>query len=402
MILRISPNDTWFGNAMKRGPGLIPRPGEPLPPPDEPARFRYPWEDEPADEMPGPDHLPRGRPDPAGPAWQSATLLLPLAQASAALARLDARLDRAAPELAEGLRARIALREAAGWLAHQHGTWVHPTDLGLREAGLTGSITAASMSGRLRQALPASTAAGAPDAVAEDAAVALALQLGRWWQRLAGHRTWSPLADASSLRQLVSELGSREPDELALTKWLAEFAGRPDAVQATIPALLRAGQAAQAWATCERTGNDRADRLPTAALFLAACLWRRHGTTPAIALPVWSAPPRQLDALALATGSAWLAGFLATVAEAAQRAGQELTRLQAAADRAAALRRTARSRLPDAAALALRSPVLTAAGLASRLRVSHQAALGLIRQLVTAGVLREATGRAAWRAFTVG
>jgi len=93
--------------------------------------------------------------------------------------------------------------------------------------------------------------------------------------------------------------------------------------------------------------------------------------------------------------------------EAADRAGQAFTRLQTAAGRAAALRRTARSRLPEAASLALRAPLalralaLIAAGLAGRPRVSPQAALGLLRQLVAAGVLQEATSRAAWRAFVV-
>ena len=147
----------------------------------------------------------------------------------------------------------------------------------------------------------------------------------------------------------------------------------------------------------EYGGPVRADRLPTAALFLAACLWRRHGSTPTLALPLWSASPDRLEALAFATGSAWCAGFLVVVAEAAQRAGQDLTRLQTAASRAAALRRTARSRLPEAVSLALREPVLTAADLATRLCISPQAALGLLRQLVAAGVLREATGRSAWR-----
>jgi signal transduction histidine kinase len=156
-----------------------------------------------------------------------------------------------------------------------------------------------------------------------------------------------------------------------------------------------------------------------AALFLAACLWRRAGggpsagrgpsagsgpatgATPSLALPVWSATPRHLERLALTVGPAWLGGFLTTVTDAARRAGQDLTRLQIAAERAAALRRTARSRLPAAAALALRQPVLTARGLAERLRLSPQAALGLLNQLVAAGVLKEATGRAAWRAFVV-
>jgi hypothetical protein len=136
-------------------------------------------------------------------------------------------------------------------------------------------------------------------------------------------------------------------------------------------------------------------------MVLAACVWRRSGATPSLALPLWSATPRQLETLALTAGPAWLGGFLTAATDAAQRAGQDLTRLQIAAERASALRRTARSHLPAAAALALRAPVLTASGLARRLRLSPQAALGLLAQLVAAGVLKEATGRAAWRAFAV-
>ncbi len=44
---------------------------------------------------------------------------------------------------------------------------------------------------------------------------------------------------------------------------------------------------------------------------------------------------------------------------------------------------------------------MTARGLADQLGLSPQAALTLIKQLVAAGVLREATGRASWRAFVV-
>jgi predicted transcriptional regulator len=47
----------------------------------------------------------------------------------------------------------------------------------------------------------------------------------------------------------------------------------------------------------------------------------------------------------------------------------------------------------------LRAPVVTARGLAERLGVTPQAALGLLRQLVEAGIVHEATGRASWRAF---
>jgi predicted ArsR family transcriptional regulator len=64
------------------------------------------------------------------------------------------------------------------------------------------------------------------------------------------------------------------------------------------------------------------------------------------------------------------------------------------------LARTARSYLPRALDHVLRTPVVTARDLADELSITPQAALGLLRQLIAAGVVREATGRAAWRAFT--
>ncbi len=372
---------------------------------DDDVWFRPVWEDEPAGEGLDPPGLPPSARPHDTATLDAAALLAPLAKASAALARLDARLEATDPAVAAGLRARLALREAAGWLAHQEGSWVHPVDLGLRAASLTGSITAAAMAGRLRATLPTTvpTTADAgprPDAPAEDLAVGQALQLGQLWLRLAEHRSWTPLADAASLRPLLDQLGCHEPAEDASAAWLARFAARPAATDAAVPALLRAGQAALAWSQ-RQPEQGRGDHLPTAALFLAACAWRHAGGTPALALPFWSATPARLEALGRVAGPAWLPGFLGAVTDAAQRAGQELSRLQAAAARAAALRRTARSQLPAAAALALRLPVLTARGLADRLRLSPQAALILLKQLVAAGVLREATGRASWRAFVV-
>jgi hypothetical protein len=44
-------------------------------------------------------------------------------------------------------------------------------------------------------------------------------------------------------------------------------------------------------------------------------------------------------------------------------------------------------------------PIVTARGMAATLGVSLQAALGLIGRLCQAGIVREATGRASWRAF---
>ena len=47
-----------------------------------------------------------------------------------------------------------------------------------------------------------------------------------------------------------------------------------------------------------------------------------------------------------------------------------------------------------------RTPVVIARGLAEGLAIAPQAALRLVRHLIAAGIAREATGRAAWRAFT--
>ncbi len=71
-------------------------------------------------------------------------LLQPLAEGQDAVGRLEASAAAASPALAEGLRARIAYREAAGWLAHGH-TWVLSRDLALRDAGLTGSSAVAAL-----------------------------------------------------------------------------------------------------------------------------------------------------------------------------------------------------------------------------------------------------------------
>jgi hypothetical protein len=79
-------------------------------------------------------------------------LLAPLSDATDALARLDARAAVAREEVREGLIARMAFAEAAGWLAHAHA-WVHPLDLCLRDIDLTGSV-ALTATGSGRRVLP--------------------------------------------------------------------------------------------------------------------------------------------------------------------------------------------------------------------------------------------------------
>ena len=170
-------------------------------------------------------------------------LLLPLAEAQDAVARLEATATAASSAIVEGLRARIAYREAAGWLAHAH-TWIHPRDLGLRDAGLTGSYAAAALAGRLSAELPTMTARDSqPDVVPSDEVVAGALRLARLWRRLAEHRTWRPIADTAAVRETLGSLGWRvSSDDAAIDDWLDSRRDRD-------PALIRAGRGGRDWIT---------------------------------------------------------------------------------------------------------------------------------------------------------
>ena len=319
-------------------------------------------------------------------------LLSPLADAQDTLARLEATLATASAAVVEGLRARLAYREAAGWLAHSH-TWVHPRDLALRDAGLTGSYTAADLAGRLAAELPTMTAlSSAPDVVPADEMIANVLRVARAWRRLAEYRTWRPVADAVSVRETLAALGWPVAiDDAAVEDWL-NAARRRDSG----PALIRVGRAARDWINRQ----DHGDPVTTDGLFLAACLWRDAGFGRDIPLPFWSAPAQLLHRLTMQVGMAWLAGFLACVTAAAHAGREELTGLLRTEAAGAGLTRTARSQVPRAIDHVVRAPVVTARGLADGLSISPQAALRLIGQLTAAGILREATGRTVWRAFT--
>ena len=115
-------------------------------------------------------------------------------------------------------------------------------------------------------------------------------------------------------------------------------------------------------------------------------------------MPFWSAPVSRIDALAHKGGGDFERGI--SPASPRER-GRELARLQDAARRIAALPGTARSRLHEAGALALREPLVTSRLLATKLDVSARAGLDFADRLVQARVLREMTGQAAWRAFAV-
>jgi hypothetical protein len=295
----------------------------------------------------------------------------------------------ASAAVAEGLRARLSYREASGWLSHSH-VWIHPHDLALRDHGLTGSYGAAFRGGRLEAELPSTVRQESDfETSPSDVAVGQALRLARLWRRLAEMRTWRPLADAEAALETLQSLGFRGASAAEIDEWMAVVR------QESGPLLVRAGRAARDWAN--RPGVQQ--RNPDG-IFLAACLWRDKTWRP-IPLPFWSAPELHHNRLERHVGLQWMADFLDCIGAAARTGLDELERLQRAEDKGRALVRTPRSRLQAALDAVLRNSIVTARHLAESLDITPQGALGLLRQLVEADIIHEATGRDSWRAYSL-
>ena len=223
--------------------------------------------------------------------------------------------------------------------------------------------------------------------------VAHALAYARHWRRLAELATVRPLQSVESLAAPLAQFGVQLAADAPTRAWLDALPGPSEC-----PGLLAAARVTAAGLPGMPRGRTE---LAPGPAYVAAALWRRHGYGRGCALPFWAAPVSRIDALARKGGREFALGYLDCVAEAAQRGGRELARLHAAAGKIAALPGSARSRLQVAGAIALREPLITGRRLARRLDVSPRAGLDLATGLVAAGVLREMTGRAAWRAFAV-
>jgi hypothetical protein len=211
-------------------------------------------------------------------------LLGPLCDAQDVLARLDARAGAAGPKIREGLMARLAYAEAAGWLAHAQA-WVHPLDLALRDLDLTGSYAVAAAGGGAR-VMPHTYGGGERqagwdeqpfDAMADaDRAVSDALALARLLRQLAASKT-DRFASAAAAETMLAVFGAGALDAPRFREWRAAFAPAPVSPR-----------------RFARVGQGRGERLP--ALLLAA-----------LAAPAWleagiAEPPTPLQALLVAVG----------------------------------------------------------------------------------------------------
>ena len=411
---------------------------------DDADLLRPSWQDTP-DET-DTDRRATWRPRPAiGPApspgpdtWLSGTalagLLVPLCDATDALARLDARAAAAPDAVRDGLRARMATAEAAGWLAHAHA-WVHPLDLSLRAAGLTASTALAAV-GHGARSLPQTFAGAADpsdwadppfDAMADgDRAIADALSLVRLLRRLPGRPAAGPFATPATAAAALEPLGagdsrSRAPHRLvdgarASTAGLAALwqqgrggNGGKNAVAARRGARrpgLDGGRPHRAPrpAACAARRYRSARRPGTGAQRLPAGLGRLSGRRVCRARrTARPAQRRRRPRRRPRPPVTWPLAFLHLVAESARMGLRELDRLAAAAEqgRGVVAGGDKRSRLPDALDALLRVPALTPKALAARLRIAPQTGTALLRGLQGRGVVREVTGRGSFRAFAI-
>ena len=207
--------------------------GEGTPFDDEDAadeRLRPPWEDTP-DETDADRRPRRWQPAASGDGdWRAGAdlpvLLTALADASDASARLDARAATANDAMRDGLPARLALTEAAGWFAHSH-VWVHPLDLDLRDAGLTAPAALAALGAGAR-ALPHTLAQPAgrlgweepplDTLLAADQGAPDALALARLLRRLSGGGP-HPFGSATATGETLTALGVRHVSPGRLAVW---------------------------------------------------------------------------------------------------------------------------------------------------------------------------------------
>lgn len=224
----------------------------------------------------------------------SAGLLRALSDAEDALSRLDAATLAASDPVCEGFAARLAFREAAGWLARTRH-WVYPLDPALRDLGLTDHYAAAALSRQNRRALPATLAETraipSPKDIAKvagDRDVALALALARALCRLATTQTWRSLKDTeAAFAVLLVRLGGAVERSLLLPAW-SEWKEASRAERDRLPPRLVAFPAAERWLALEvRLGRTGADAELRAGILAAAVIAQKRRTR-AVRLPLWA------------------------------------------------------------------------------------------------------------------
>ncbi|MBK3398786.1 MULTISPECIES: RHE_PE00001 family protein [Methylobacterium] len=341
-------------------------------------------------------------------AWRR--LAASLEAASDELVRLDERLVRTEPVLADGARARAHLFDAQAAL-HLDGELVALEDLVLHEAAMDvrrpnlalGRAVAVLAERRRLAAAPPGWAFSAEgwallagsdprmpaddeeggsleaDAFDDDFA-AIDRLLARTRRTLAAHETGAPIP-----------AGAAEDDPVAA--WRRVLDETRD-----LPAVLAAAVALDAWLVLDPAPRQ-GHRGPLAAAALLRARGKARAHLPALALGLRESRARWSRALPLPER---LAGLLGAVETAARLMGRDLDRLALAREvmlRACAGKRRT-SRLPQLVDLFVGTPLVTVASAARALAVTPQAVEGMLAELGSARP-RELTERRRYRAWGI-
>jgi hypothetical protein len=319
-----------------------------------------------------------------------------LIQAHDAIAKLEARLGDGSPDIVAGCLSRMALLEATGFIAH-YGSAIHHRDLALRDSGLTGSYLAALASGRIRQELRWTggdffTESELPD----DQYVAFGLSYAKQWRRLSEF-SWSKnmLSPTDLIDQLRNiEIGVPDPD--VFIDW---FYGLP--TQHDLPGLLLPAHIV----AYGLPGRQREDKIDVAATYVAATLWRNTVYGKFCPLPVWAAPTNLMQKMGSQGGMEFERSFLECVTESALSGLREFERLKIAKEKldkiSKELIKKDKSNVYEAGLMAIREPIVTSAAISQKLNLSAPTTDKIIERLEEYGLLKELTGRKAWRAYAI-
>ncbi|SCY94385.1 hypothetical protein [Paracoccus tibetensis] len=308
---------------------------------------------------------PQNGPDPGDPAaWQEAqaALALPLAEAAAALGRLDATLATLDPAAAHGAVTRLALAETEAML------WAGGTVLPREEIG--------------RDALDA-RAASDPEA----------MRLARWaLRRLEGQGALTDLPAFLGLhRSAGTEPGAggrlRGPD---FAQGAADYRARI-AAAAELHPLVRGCLAGLLW---RQAGLSPPDRVIEPAVYAGRLM--AQGCERLLFAPLGAAGRRVWTAGGAVEDR--LAGHLAAISVGVRAGRDEIRRLETWA--AGARRATGGIRGPNAgrviAVLAAR-PLVSAEDVAAGAGISRMTAERMLNRMTAMGVIREITGASRFR-----
>lgn len=360
--------------------------------------FKPVWED---DDEPSKPLLHQTTPvfKPSGPSGA----ITAIATAEDVISRLDASCSVCHVRIRNGLIARLAYREAAGWLT-SITQWIHPNDLALRDIGLTGSFSAAALIGNLSNELP--NTIGNEDqedyfgTLPEDHAIDIALNYARFVKRIALFKTWNPLSSLNDMIEVMSKLGLDRYTTKSIYEIWSDTPLSDDQ-----PKLVYAIKKALVWRELDQEAHRGYADLRCS--FIMAALMKSNERLRTVVLPIWSGQPilqsRLNSESPFVKGEETVNACLKLIIESVHSTSRELLRLSDIHESLNDFikKSTSRSKMPTVIDILFKYPILTPKALTNILKISDRSATGLLSELMKAKLIRESTGRKSYRGFLI-